>query len=545
MVVVRIDKMRIRSLTGLDDISDIIEILGGDIKREDENSWDLEFYPDRPDLYSLPGLVLNIRQIMQGNPVMRSLKNGNIKLYVDQDVVNIRPYIGGAAIRGINIDDYVIREIMDMQEKYHSTIGRNRERIAIGIHDLDKVHPPFYYRAIRPDEIRFTPLGYDKEMDLNEILEKHEKGRSFSYILKDKSKYPVILDSDNNVLSFPPIINGRLTEVNENTKNIFIDVTGTDLFAVVNMINIISYAVPEYGGYVETVEIVHPKYDTIMPNFEREKMDLGLDYMSKILGDIDINDIENGLNKMGYLFSRTEKKFEVSIPPYRTDVMHQIDVVEDIAKIYGYNRISKRLPEVYSIGKENRVEYYKNKIRMIMVGLGFMEVTNLTLTSVGKNFNDFGLEPKNYAKIINPVTEEQSIVRTWLLPGLMEILQYNKRRPVPQKIFEVGEIYDSRETIDLAGAIISSNTSFTEIKGVVGTIMESMNVRWDVEESDFPFMIGGRQAWIMVDGERCGFFGEIHPEIIEKSGLGNPMTSFEMNIEKIFRDIFSERIEDV
>ena len=545
MVVVKIEKSRVKELTNLDDISDIVEVLGGDIKREDEDSWDLEFYPDRPDLYSLPGLVLNIKQILYSEPIIRKIENGNIKIIVDKEVLNVRPYIGGAVIRNVKIDDKAIKEIMDMQEKYHSSLGREREKIAIGIHDLANVEPPFYYKAVYPDEIKFIPLGMDKEMDLKDILEMHEKGIKYSYILKGKEKYPIILDSKNRVLSFPPIINGKLTELTEKTKNIFIDVTGTDLFTVINAVNIMSYIIPEYGGYVESVEIIHPKYNTTMPNFDREKFDVEYQYIKNILGNIKNEDIETGLKKMGYLYSIEGNNYNILIPPYRIDIMHKIDIVEDIAKIYGYNRINRKIPEIYSIGKENRVEIYKNKMRMIMVGLGFIETKNLTLTSIDKNFTKFCLKPENYMKIINPVSEEQSIVRTWLLPGIMEILEYNKRRPVPQKIFEIGEIYNMEESVDLAGAIISSNASFTEIKGIVSKIMESINVKWQVEESYLPFFIDGRQAWVKVDGKNSGFFGEMHPKIIENFGLGNPIAAFELNLKYVFKDIFADRIEEI
>jgi len=543
MVVVSVKKERLRKFTDVDieEIKNIVEMLGGEVKREDEENLDFELYPDRPDLYSIFGLSRAIRQYVYKEKRSYRVYGSNVTVFVDEKLRNIRPYIGCAIIKNINLDDETIKDIMDMQEKLHLSVGRNREKIAIGVHDLDKVNPPFYYSAKDPDEISFIPLGFSEKMTLREIIENHPKGKDYGWIIRDKEKYPVILDKNGNVLSFPPIINGTLTQLKENTKNIFIDVTGIELFTVIITLNLIVTALLEIGGRVENVKIEYKDGTMILPSLGFEKFTINEDYVEKTLG-IRINKrrMKNILERMGYRVDI--RKNNVFVPPYRIDIMHAVDIIEDLAKGYGYDNFPKIMPERFSQGYESEVENIKEKVRTIMIGLNYIEVTNLTLTSPERNFEKFDLEEKDSPKIVNPVTNEQTMIRTWLIPMLMETLENNRHRNLPQKIFEVGEVYDNSETINLAGASIHSNASFTEIKGTVGKILEAMGLQLKIEESDLPFLIPGRQAYIIVNDKIAGFFGEVHPRILERFELGNPTVVFEMNLEKIYPDIFKNRL---
>lgn len=546
MVVIRVEKKRLEHITGIkaNEIEEIIDSLAVDIKRDDGTSWDFELYPDRPDLYSIFGLSRAIRQFKFHEKRDYRVKKTNISLIVDKSVLDVRPYIGAAVIKNIELDDAGIKDIMDLQEKLHLTVGRNRKKIAIGIHDLDRVRPPFKYAAYHPDAISFIPLGYDVKMNLNEILKNHPKGIEYGDLLKNFDKYPVITDADGNVLSFPPIINGRLTQLTEKTKNVFIDVTGIDLFTVINTLDLTVTALNELSNSNWSVNVIYPDGTMILPDLRYEKLAIKRKDIEGLLGiNIDESDISNALESMGYKCSIKKYAIEVGIPPFRIDIMHPVDIIEDIAKAYGFNRIKKSLPEKFSIGIESNVEIAKERLRKIMVGFGYIEVINLTFTSPERNFSRFNLKNEKSMAMVNPVIEDQSIYRTWLIPMLMETLQNNRHRNLPQRIFEIGEVYDEKETIHIAGASISSSASFTEIKGLMGKFFQSIGMEMNIAEDNKPFLIEGRQAKVLVDNENAGFFGEMHPEIIERFELGNPVVVFEINIEKIFKDVFKGRLD--
>jgi phenylalanyl-tRNA synthetase beta chain len=121
---------------------------------------------------------------------------------------------------------------------------------------MSKVEAPFLHTAVAPTELSFVPLDTDERMDLAEILERHPKGKAYAWTLEGMKKYPIILDRNKNVLSFPPIINGNLTRLSESTRNIFIDVTGTEQKAVNQALNILVTSILDRGGKAYTVEIL-------------------------------------------------------------------------------------------------------------------------------------------------------------------------------------------------------------------------------------------------------------------------------------------------
>ncbi|MEM0151056.1 MAG: phenylalanine--tRNA ligase subunit beta, partial [Thermoplasmata archaeon] len=461
-----------------------------------------------------------------------------------ESVSNVRPYIGAALINNVELDDSRISYIIDMQEKLHLSIGRDRKKLAIGLHDFDKVKAPFVYKAVSGNEISFIPLGMDVKLTPEEILKIHPKGIEYSHLLSGFSKYPVILDVDGNVLSFPPIINGTLTEINKNTRNIFIDVTGTDLFSVLNALNIVTTNILELGGNPYKINVNYGKYSLELPNLGEEKYYISKKTVSEMLGEnINLKMIKETLISMGYSVKKVGRGFRVGVPPYRIDIMHQVDIVEDVIKAYGYENIPLSLPEKFSIGKESEVEKIKEKIRKIMVGLGYIEVMNLTFTSIERNFKTFGMEVIDSPKIENPVVEDQIIFRTWIFPMLMETLANNRHRSLPQKIFEVGKVFRNFETVNLGAVSEESDASFTNVKGTVERIALSLNIKISQQESNFPFLIDGRQSWIIINGKFSGFFGEVHPLIIEKFNLGNPVTMFEIYLDTFYPKIVEEKLK--
>ena len=216
MPVVTFDYYDLLSLLGKeiekDELLTKLPMIGVSLERVYGNEISIEVFPNRPDMLSVEGIARALRAFFGIEKGLKEyeIEPPKISLKVEESVKNVRPYIGGAVVRNVELTDELISSLMDIQEKLHFSIGKDRKKMAIGLHDFDKVNPPFVYKGVKPNEIKFVPLEKEEEMDLDEILEKHEKGIAYAHLLKNAELYPIILDKNGNVLSFPPIINGQL-----------------------------------------------------------------------------------------------------------------------------------------------------------------------------------------------------------------------------------------------------------------------------------------------------------------------------------------------
>ncbi|HOO04594.1 MAG TPA: phenylalanine--tRNA ligase subunit beta, partial [Methanomassiliicoccales archaeon] len=402
----------------------------------------IEFFPNRPDLYSVEGLARALRSFFDIEQGLRTydMASSDIVLKVDPSVKAVRPYVVGAVLRGVALDDKGIRSLMELQEKLHLTVGRRRAKVAIGVHDLDKVRPPFVYKAVPPDSLSFVPLAEDEAMTLAEVLERHEKGRDYRHLLEGKPLYPVILDHNNDVLSFPPIINGRLTTVTTETKNLFIDVTGTDQNTIGGVLNIVCTSLAERGGVIETIAL-RGEEKGISPNLRPKQWLLDVDRTNASLGlDLEPLAMCQCMTRMGYSAEPKGRKVRVWSSPVRMDLLHIADVVEDVAIGYGYENFGNSKPTASTIGGERRIERVTDLVRQMLVGFGYWEVTTLTLSSLEEQFSKVPFPEVEAVEVLNPVSEDHNCLRVHLVPSLLTVLRKSKHRDLPQRIFEVGDV---------------------------------------------------------------------------------------------------------
>ena len=513
-----------------------IPMIGADIDRVEGDDINIEFFPDRPDLLSIEGVARALRAFLgiKKGLTCYEVKPSSITLNVSSSVKKIRPYIVAALVEGIKTDEKLILSMMDLQEKLHFSLGKNRKKMAIGLHDAKHIIPPFTYQAVDPKSISFIPLTKNEEMNLEDILKKHEKGIEYSHLLTDCPRYPILIDAKRNVLSFPPIINGELTSVNLATKKFFIDVTGTDRKAVNTALNIISTALAERGGQIKSVKIVDTP-TCITPDLSPIKRSIDIQYMDRILGKKIGRDAIDALKKMGFNAQPNNGEIDVSIPKWRVDILHQIDLIEDVAIGYGYNNFLQILPKSSTFGSKKNID----KLYMIMIGLGFHEVVTLSLSSKEEQYKKIGLEEGKIVEIKNPITDKHSCLRQTLLPSLLAILNCNKHHDLPQKIFEIGSVVDkkAKNHLHLCGIKISAKTGFTECKSIVKAILRDIGIVAKMEGKEHPAFIKGRCAAIIHQEEDIGFFGEIAPKIIETFELGHPIIAFEMNVESLKKEV--------
>ncbi|MCD4703518.1 MAG: phenylalanine--tRNA ligase subunit beta, partial [Methanosarcinaceae archaeon] len=424
-----------------DDIIELVPMIGADIERIEDESIDIEFFPDRPDLYSVEGVARAMRGFMNIETGFREYDVGisGIAIEMDDKIGDIRPIIACAVVRGIRFDSKSIKSLMDLQESLHWGLGRDRKKVSIGVHDLSNVEPPFRYIAVDPD-FKFIPLDFTEPVTMDQILEQHPKGMKFASILEGMDKYPLIIDSNDNVLSFPPIINGTLTRVEESTTDLLIDVTGLSS-GVDTALNIVVTALAERGGVVESIKVISPDgSEKVTPDLSPSICELPIDEVKALIGiAIPASEMCIQLERMGFGAKPINggKSIEVLVPSYRADILHDYDIIEDIAVGYGYHNIIPKFPKNATVGKAHPVSLTRTDMREIMVGLGYSEVMPFTLTSQRVHLDWMRRErTDDITDVLYPISEDQTMVRTTILPNLIEVISLNQHHELPQRIFE-------------------------------------------------------------------------------------------------------------
>lgn len=522
-------------------IRERLPMIGADMKSFEDSSDDasFEFFPDRPDLYSVEGVARALRAFLGFEPGLRSYAVGesDVDLHVDQSVDDVRPFIWSALVEGVEITDPLIRSMMDLQEKLHLTLGRNRRKVAIGIHDFRTVKPPFTYKAVLPDEVSFVPLQGSTKMTPAQILKEHEKGMSYAFVLEGKTRYPLIVDKQGEVLSFPPIINGVTTAITEDTKDIFVDCTGSDLNAVTYAVNILTTALAERGGKIMSVRIHQNGKTALAPDLIPKEMTLDPKYTNQWNGTaLSDTEVADCLKRMGYGASAGKNGIQVLVPRYRADILHPVDLAEDVAIGHGFERFGYILPKHATFGVEDKMTAFSKSVKEIMTGLGYFEVVSLSLSNPRDQYVSMNLEnDKKAIGVRNPVSEDHVLVRTSLVPSLMNMLRKNKHRELPQRMFEIGDVVlGGKNRTLMAGVSIHARASFTEIKSLVQSVLSSMSVPVDIAASDHPSFVKGRCASFSSGQTQLGHFGEVAPSTIEAFELKYPTVAFELDLEKVY-----------
>jgi phenylalanyl-tRNA synthetase beta chain len=517
-----------------------LPMLGADLKSADDSSDEMsfEFFPNRADLYSVEGIARALRAFLGNETGLRTYAVGesSVELNVDPTVKDVRPFIWSALIEGNEINDALIRSMMDLQEKLHLTVGRNRRKVAIGIHDYRKVKGPFTYKAVLPDEVSFVPLQGSVRMTPAEILEKHDKGKAYAFVLEGKKRYPLIVDKKGEVLSFPPIINGVATAVTEDTKDILVDCTGTDLNAVKHAVNILTTALAERGGKIKTIKIHQDGKTMLAPDLEPNRAVTSVEAINRWIGtSLSSEQITESLKRMGHGVKVDGGRLEVLTGAFRADILHPVDLAEDVAIGYGFEKFGNQLPNRATFGKEDELVAFSNSLKEILIGLGYFEVVTLSLSNPGEQYTAMNLgDDKTAISVKNPVSEDHVLLRTSLLPSLMTILRKNKHRELPQRVFEIGDVVrNARNKKLLAASSIHGKASFTEVKSVVQSVLQGIGLSCDVETLDNPTFLKGRCAGITVGGEMVGMFGEVSPSTITAFELKYPVVALEMDAEKL------------
>ncbi len=586
MPTVTLDPDELRRLTGHagkgdDELKSDLFSLGIEFEGEtDEGELRFEFEPDRLDRLSVEGIARSLRyQYGDDRGVyVPKVNDPDWTIVVGGDVPDERPYVTGAIVRGLDLDERALESLIQLQEKLHATMGRGRKKGAIGVHDLaylkgapatgDTPEKSIRYTGIAPDGDRFVPLDSETDMTPAEVLDSHPIGDDYAPLVEGYDRMPAIYD-DIGLFSFPPVINGRRTEVTTDSRDLFIEMTGTDGWTIDKMLNVICYALEARGGQIEAVNVAyeggttHPEEgpDLRRPDLSVDDKRVAHDRIETILG------VDLGVEEAIDLFERSGLDAEprdvgdgtvhdVTIPPYRVDVLHPLDLIDDVGRAYGFNNLVPRYPEVSTIGGRHERSRHERAVRDLLVGLGFEDLLNFHLIGEAANTDRMGLSPDagglsgppwgegdtvgggDPVAVTEPYSAEYGIVRTWILPSLLTVLSNNTHRAYPQDLAEVGlamrEDHEKDTNVSewrtVAAVLARNEASYEDAKARLSALAGRFSADLETPSTDHPTFIDGRAAAVVLDGDVAGVIGEIDPEVLVAHDLEVPVAAFEFRL---------------
>ncbi|NLV12807.1 phenylalanine--tRNA ligase subunit beta [Haloarcula argentinensis] len=579
MPVVDVDPDELRYLTGHDEKDD--DELKSDLFNlglefegwTEDDEFQVEFAPDRLDRLSVEGVARSLRY-HYGDDRGVDIPNTNSADWTIEveDQPDERPYVTGAIVRGLDMDEAALESLIQLQEKLHATMGRKRAKGAIGVHDLtmlkgdsvtDETGKSITYTSADPDEATFVPLDADAEMTPSEVMESHETGQIYGDLVADFDRVPAIYDAIG-LFSFPPVINGRRTEVSVDSRDLFIEMTGTDQWTIDHMCNIVCYALAARGGQVEKVDVSYAddapgEYagKTLeRPDFSVRTKTVIHDRIESILGvSLDSREVIDYAERAGLDATETESDdgmaYEVEVPPYRVDVIHPLDIIDDIGRALGFNSLEPTYPDVSTVGGRHERSRLEDAARDALVGLGFEDLLNFHMINEVENFERMGLDPDTTGgdvvgqtdpvSIQEPYSEDYTILRTWALPSIMMVLENNTHRSYPQDLAEIGlaaGLDDSENTgvaehRTVAAALARTDASYEDAKARLQALADAFDKDLETPPTTHPSFIGGRAAEVVLDGESVGVIGEIHPKVLVEHDLELPVAAFEFRLDAL------------
>ncbi len=521
-------------------VIDKINLFGVPIEKISEKEVDAEILPNRPDLLSVHGFIRSLKTFLGMEKGIRKYKvnkpEKDYRVKIDSAVKAVRPYTACAIVRNIKFSDENIKDIIELQEKLHSTIGRNRKKLAIGIYPLDKIKLPITYTALSPEKINFIPLGVEKEMSAYQIIQRHQTGKDYGHLLEGLSKYPVFIDAKDRILSMPPIVNSEETgKITSETKDVFVECSGMDFPLLTKILNIVATALSDMGGDIYSVELDYGKERHILPDLTPEKIKISLANTNNLLGlNLNEKDLTKLLEKMGYNF----KGRHAEVPQWRVDILHEVDIIEDIAIAYGYNEFVPDVPRVSYIGEESQESKMKSVVSEILVGLGLTEVSSFHLVKkdeLAKMKIDDAIE-------LADSKTDYKFLRNNLITSALRILSENKDADYPQRIFEIGRVFFKDENAGETGVAEQENLiitltpgNFTDAKQNFSYLAKMLDFDYKLNEAENKQLIEGRTASILVNDKVVGYMGEVHPKILNAWNIKMPVSVMEISVKDVFK----------
>ena len=582
MPVVDVDPDELRGLTGRTETSteafkETLFGLGLEFEGETDDGYlQFEFAPDRLDRLSVEGVARSLRYHYGDDRgvYVPETNDPEWTIEVDSSVPAERPYVTGAVVRGVDLDESGLRSLIGLQEKLHATMGRGRAKGAIGIHDLamlkgaphrEGAERSVTYRGVEPDGDTFVPLDAAEELTPAGVLETHQTGRTYADLVREYDRYPAIYD-DLGLFSFPPVINGRRTEVTTGSRELLVELTGTDQWTIDKMCTIVCYALSARGATIEEVEVTYADDAThpseygealVRPDLEVAEKSVTHDRIETLLGvDFEPEAVVDCFERSGldatYQLGESVT-YDVEIPPYRVDVLHPLDLVDDVGRAYGFDELTPRYPDAGTVGGRHERTRLEDAVRTSLVGLGFEDLLNFHMTSAEQNYDRLRVEPGtggvavedgvfgggDPVRITEPYSEAYTQLRTWALPSLLQLLEGNTHNAYPQDVSEIGFVAEHDPTANtrvaesrhVAGALARRDASYEAAKGRLQAVCDDFGRSLETPPTDHPTFIEGRVADVLIDGDPVGVIGEVHPAVLVDHDLEVPVAAFEFALD--------------
>lgn len=543
MPVVSIELKRLERLVGVPTkvLLQRLPYIGLDIESVEAGSVRVEYSPNRPDFGTDYGIARALRGLLGielGLPRYRLSRSG-VSVKVDGALSRVRPFIACVVASGLRLDSEDIRQLISLQEDLHEGLGRRRRRVAIGLHDLSRVKQPLFYEGL-PPSFSFVPLDMKEEMSLARILKETDVGRRYSGALDGASVYPVIRDSSGTVLSFPPIVNGNVTRVTTETRELLVDVTGTEKAAGDDVLAIFASTLGEMGGRLGTVEIISGSERRVTPDIKPRAAPLDSALVREVTGlELTEREVIQCIRR-----SRMDVKGrKVLIPRYRVDILHRVDIAEEVALGYGIDRIQPLYPPSDRPGRFNPFDQFLDGVADLMAGAGFIEVMTYELTDSESLYGRFGRPSEGRIEVENPRSSEHSVLRDSLIPSLLSVLAKNVKEEYPQRIFEIGRVYSRvggmpREEWHLAALSAHAGAGFTEAKMYLESFFAvSVGASVSTQPAEHWAFAPGRSASVTAQDVFLGHIGELRPEPLVSFGLTVPAAGFELSLRPLLDSV--------
>ena len=539
MPVIELSFSRLQKLIGKvskKQISDSLPFLGLDIESEDKDLVRIEYSPNRPDYSTDYGVALGLQGLLgikTGSVKLTIKKSKNYSISVKPTVSKIRPFVTGIIAKNGKIDDKTIKQLMTMQEDLHFGIGRKRKKSSIGIHDLDKISFPLIYTTTTKNH-KFIPLNSEKELSISEIIADTETGKDYGHLLGQSSQVPIILDTNQKTVSFPPIINAAVTTVTTKTKNLFVEVTGINKDDAEDMLSVVATILQSAGFSLEHIQISGAKNSS--PKLKEKTMIVNPSLINQTLGlNLNTSKIIASLKKSRLNAISKGKNIVCTIPAYRFDIFGPMDLVEEVALGYGIQNFEPTMSPSQTIGHTNPISLQLKSLNQIIIGLGFLEALNSSLSSKRVLYDMTNRDSKKIISVLDSKSQEHTILRDSILPGLIENLSRNIHESYPQKMFETGSVFNLHdpisEKINLAVISAHKDANFTEIKSVLQTALKiGFGIQIQTKTTVDSTFEDGHCANIIFNGNVIGIIGEIDSKIIENYKIRVPVVGFEISL---------------
>jgi phenylalanyl-tRNA synthetase beta chain len=531
----------------LNQVLKVLPFIGLDIEGVDSEVLRIEYNPNRPDFASDYGIVRALRGLLEIETGLPKFKlNKEVKKYsvnVDDSVRPIRPYIVALIAKNGTLGNGTIMQLVGMQDDLQNGIGRGGAKASIGIHNMDAIEFPVRYSTVN-DDFSFVPFEQKSRQTIKSILKTSNIAKDYGHILEGVKKYPIIVDSKDNVLAFPPIINGDITKVSADNSNLFIEITGNNRKTIEDILAILAITLYDAGFELQNVTINNFDGNAYTPKMDVSQINIDASYVNMLLGlESEVSEIVRYLKKSRLDAKETKNKkiIKCCIPRYRIDILNYVDIAEEVAIGYGIYNLKPTIPLTALVGQRDLTSTRLNIIRHTMVSLQMVEIMNFSLVSKKIQYELPGIEePDKVASVKATKSSEHEVLRDMLLPSLLKSLSRNVHEEYPQKLFEIGKIFEWNENINeywSLGAVVAHNTAdYTEAKSILQTSLKlSFGKSVTTKVATHPIFINGRCANIIVDEKSVGIVGEITPFAIDNFKVRVPVAAFELNISKLLR----------